>query len=441
MWWPLPPLPGTPTSLESLVAGEEIETARGPFFRRRIVLDLNEAYGDTRLGDFLRVTPHAAAALARVPDLADVPLESVLFLDTETTGLAGGTGTYAFLVGIGYFRNTGGDVQFVLDQCFMRSYAEERAMLTWLGEHLQGYAALLTFNGKSFDVPLLQTRFLMSRLRLNWDEWLHFDLLHASRRVWRHALPTCALQHLERNVLNVGRENDIESFLIPAIYHQYLRDGDGRYLARVFNHNRADVLAMVALATRACAMLEDALEPDAQPRSRYAGQTPKLSAHEQLGLARIFEQMSSAEAAERAYRAALAGSLPSELRARASLGLAALLKRHRRHHDAAEIWQGVVDQFPAHSVAALIELSKYWEHKRDDAARAFELARRARDRWLAGLPAAERRLPGLSGAAPASGGWSTAPPPAPDDFSHRLERLDRKRRGMIPADTSIGPIV
>ena len=377
-----------------------------------------------------------------MPDLADVPLESVLFLDTETTGLAGGTGTYAFLIGIGYFRTVGGgDVQFVLDQCFMRSYAEERAMLTWLGEHLQAYAALLTFNGKSFDVPLLQTRFLMSRLRLNWEEWLHFDLLHASRRVWRHALPTCALQQLERHVLNVGREDDIESFLIPAIYHQYLRDGDGRYLARVFNHNRADVLAMVALATRACAMLEGALDPEAEPRPRYARPTPNLSAHEQLGLARIFEQMSNIEAAERAYRAALAGSLPSELRARAALGLAALLKRHRRHHDAAELWQGVVDQYPAHSVTALIELSKYWEHKRDDAARAFDLTRRARDRWLAGLPAAERRLPGLN--TPAVDEYSSSAPSAPDNFAHRLERLDRKRRALSPdpLKSSIEPVV
>src|SRR5688500_11735756 len=141
---PLPPLSGAPAPPEALVQGEEVETERGRFFRRRSVLDVDDRYGDCRLGDFLRIRSESAAALAKTPDLRDVPLESALFLDTETTGLAGGTGTYAFLVGIGYFKSIAGDTRFVLDQLMMRSYAEERAMLTWLSEHLQHYAALVT---------------------------------------------------------------------------------------------------------------------------------------------------------------------------------------------------------------------------------------------------------------------------------------------------------
>ena len=391
---PLPPLSGQPAPLEALVAGEEVETEKGRFFRRRLVLDVDDRYGQCRLGDFLRVRPDSAAALAKSPDLRDVPLESALFLDTETTGLAGGTGTYAFLVGVGYFRTIDGDTRFVLDQLMMRSYAEERAMLTWLAEHLQQFAALVTFNGKTFDIPLLQTRFLMSRMRFSFEDWLQFDLLHASRRLWRFALGSCSLQHIEQQVLRVGREDDIESFLIPSIYHQYLRDGDGRYLQRVFNHNRADVLAMVAIATRACAMLD---EPSEAPRDREA-----LTAAEQLGLARVFEQMGSVVASERAYRAALAGTLPIDLRVRALMGLAALLKRHRRFDDAATHWQAVVDESPLYAVPALLELSKYWEHQRRDPARAFELARHARDRWMGG-------------------------PREPDDFTKRLARLERNR--------------
>jgi uncharacterized protein YprB with RNaseH-like and TPR domain len=411
---PLPPLSGAPAPLEELVEGEEVETERGRFFRRRIVLDVDDRYGDARLGDFLGIRPESAAALAKSPDLRDVPLESALFLDTETTGLAGGTGTYAFMVGVGYFRTIAGDTRFVLDQLMMRAYAEERAMLTWLAEHLQQFAALVTFNGKTFDVPLLQTRFLMSRMRFSFDEWLQFDLLHAARRLWRFALSSCSLQHIEQSVLRVGREDDIESFLIPSIYHQYLRDGDGRYLQRVFNHNRADVLAMVAIATRACGMLN---EPD---EASVAGRST-LTPAEQLGLARVFEQMGSVAAAERAYGAALAGRLPIDLRCRALMGLAALLKRLRRQDDAATHWQAVVDESPLYSVPALLELSKYWEHQRRDPARAFELARRARDRWLGGLPAAERPLPGMDG------GWQQSSPAAPDDFARRLARLERKR--------------
>ncbi|HEU5317590.1 MAG TPA: ribonuclease H-like domain-containing protein [Chloroflexota bacterium] len=411
--FPLPPLSGAPAPLEALVQGEEVRHERGTFFRRRLEIDVDDRYGDCRMGDFLAIRPDAAAALARVPDLRDVPLESCLFLDTETTGLAGGTGTYAFLVGLGYFQTIDGDTRFVVEQCMMRSYGEERAMLSWLHEHLQRFAALITFNGRTFDVPLLQTRFLMSRMRIDFEEWLQFDLLHASRRLWRLALTSCTLQHLERHVLGVGREADVESFLIPAIFYKYLKDGDGRYLQLVFNHNRADVLAMVGIATRACAMLDSGLG------SRPEADGLRLSAPEQLGLARVFEQMDSLDAAERAYRAALAGSLPVDLRCRALMGLAALLKRRRRADEAAEHWQAVVDESPLYSVPALIELSKYWEHQRRDPARAFDLARRARDRWLGGMPGAERPLPGIR--------WPAESRPAPDDFTRRLERLERKR--------------
>jgi uncharacterized protein len=301
----------------------------------------------------------------------------------------------------------------------------------------------VTFNGRTFDVPLLQTRFLMNRQRLDLEEWLHFDLLHAARRIWRPAVQSCALQSLERAILRVGREDDIESFLIPAIYHQFLRDGDGRYLQRVFNHNRADILAMVALAARACGLMEamwsgggtaggrvedrragdEVRETDAR-----AGYATAATAHgssidpaECVGLARVFEQLEDWEAAERAYRTALGGRLPVALRVRALMGLAALLKRRRRHHDAAECWQLVTDSHPAHSVAALVELSKYWEHQRRDPERAYDLARRAHDRWRAGLPAGGRTLPGIAT-------WRVAAVPAPpDDFARRLARLERKR--------------
>ena len=419
--FPLPPLSGLPAPLEALVEGEQVENIHGTFFRRRLDYGVDDRYGECRLGDFLAIRTDIAAALARVPDLRDVPLESVLFLDTETTGLAGGTGTYAFLVGVGYFHASSGDTRFVVEQCMMRSYGEEQAMLGWLAAHMQRFAVLATFNGRSFDVPLLQTRFLMSRMRVNLESWLQFDLLHASRRLWRLALSSCSLQHIERHVLRAGREDDIESFLIPAIFHQYLRDGDGRYLQKVFNHNRADVLAMVGIASRACAMLDGA-SSDTVSSDRTG---PSLSAHEQLALARVFEQMNSPDSAERAYRAALGGTLPVDLRCRALMGLASLLKRRQRTDAAAELWQAVVDESPLYSVPALIELSKYWEHRRRDPARAFELARRARDRWVGGLGAGERRLP-----APQAGAWGAASPSAPDDFSRRLDRLERKRTAL-----------
>ncbi|MGH2351911.1 MAG: ribonuclease H-like domain-containing protein [Chloroflexota bacterium] len=425
-WWPLPPLPGAPAPLEALVEGEAVETPCGVFFRRRAVFSLDESYGPCRIGDFIGLQAHTAAALARAPELGDVALERMLFLDTETTGLAGGTGTYAFLVGLGYFlAGEDGEAQFVLDQCMMRSYSEERAMLAWVAEHLEGFDALATFNGRTFDVPLLQTRFLMSRMRLDLEEWPHFDLLPPARRLWRLAIGSCALQSLERHVLGVGRQDDVESFLIPAIYHQYLRDGDGRYLRKVFNHNQADVLAMVAIAIRACLAFDGGAPASGAggAGSRNQERQPQLSPGEWVGLGRVYEQLDDVDAAERAYRAALAGRLPRDLRSRALLLLAALLKRTQRHDEAAALWETLAEEAPAQSVGALVELAKYWEHRRRDPARAHDVATLARDRWLAGLPAAERPLPGLSR-------WRTAAaaPPPPDDFGRRLARLERKWR-------------
>ncbi len=415
-----------------------METAHGTFFRRRTVFTLDTPYGSCRLGDFLGLNAGSAATLARAPQLGEVALGRTLFLDTETTGLAGGTGTYAFLIGLGSFvvnspgtapratapagtappgsDSPGGQPRFVLDQCLMRSYGEERAMLSWLAEVLAAADALVTFNGRAFDLPLLQTRFLMSRMRLDLEEWPHLDLLPPARRLWRAAIGSCALQSLERHVLGIGREHDVESFLIPAIYHQFLRDGDARYLQRVFHHNRADVLTMVALAIRACSMFDDGLGDS----ERGAG-GPALGAAEYIGLGRVYEQLGNAPAAERAYRAALAGRLSADLRGRVLQALALLLKRTRRHEDAAALWQRLADEVPAQSAVALVELAKYWEHRQRNPARAHALATQARERWLAALPPHERPLPGLRTWRP------TVPsPPPPDDFARRLERLARK---------------
>ena len=421
--WPLPPLPGRPAPLDALVPGDVLETGAGPFFRRRTVFPLDATYGPCRLGDFLGLRPDTAAALARAPELGGVALDRTLFLDTETTGLAGGTGTYAFLVGLGRFATvdapgrTGGETCFVLDQCLMRSYGEERAMLGWIAEALEPAEALVTFNGRTFDLPLLQTRFMMSRLRLDLEEWPHLDLLPPARRLWRPAYGSCALQSLERHILGVGRAEDVESFLIPAIYHQFVRDGDARYLSKSLQpqpgghpghgRHRHPGLPGVRRGPR---------------RDRDRGRPGRAGAAEWIGLGRVYEEVGNLDAAERAYRLAVAGVLAAELRARAYQALAALLKRRRRHEDAAAVWERLADEVPAHSVVALVELAKYWEHRRRDPQRAHALTVQARQRWLAAMPPAERPLPGLQR-------WrAPAPAPSPpDDFSRRLARLDQKR--------------
>jgi uncharacterized protein YprB with RNaseH-like and TPR domain len=174
-----------------------------------------------------------------------------LFLDTETTGLAGGTGTYAFLVGLAWW-DAGG---LQVEQLFMRDHGEEHSVLTEIARHLRERRVLVTFNGKSFDWPLLDTRFRMTRTIAVPTLAAHLDFLHPARQLWRLELGSVRLQELERKVLNAeslgwSRQCDIDSSRIPEFYFDYLRGGAAEPLAGVFLHNRMDLRGLAALAGR-----------------------------------------------------------------------------------------------------------------------------------------------------------------------------------------------
>src|SRR5207245_11750591 len=193
----------------------------------------------------------------------------LIFLVTETTGLAGGTGTYAFLVGAGWIE---GDV-FVVAQHFMRDLDEEPALLAALAPLLERAGGVVTFNGAGFDLPLLETRFVLARRR--WPATLpHLDLLRPSRRVWTGCFDDCRLGTLERDVLGLAREEDVPGALIPSLYFDWLRRRRAAPLARVFAHNRDDVLSLAALVGWFGVAL---------------GAAPALRAEEWAGLGRLWE--------------------------------------------------------------------------------------------------------------------------------------------------------
>ncbi|HEX3723852.1 MAG TPA: ribonuclease H-like domain-containing protein [Nitrolancea sp.] len=287
----------------------------------------------------------------------------LLFLDTETTGLAGGTGTHAFLVGVGYFDASG----FNLRQFFMRSPAEERALLEELRMFFDEFSVLVTFNGKSFDWPLIDTRFVMHGYRIAFG-FSHLDLLHPARRIWKHRLPSCSLTSLEQAIYRVQRNGDVPGFLIPQLYFDYLRDGDARRLSPVFAHNRADIVTLARLLETLLAVEADPERELTHPEDRIGMGLAFLAAGD---LQRGYESLTLA--LESPY-------LEPSLRRRAQAEIWQMLRREGRMLEGLAMLEemcgsssrsGVFDLFP------FIELAKYYEHVARDYVAAARVVERA----------------------------------------------------------------
>ncbi len=229
--------------IEKCVPGEVVKEGDSGFYMVRHDFPLDTRQGCIELGAALDVRAEHIAFSACDSELHDFDPMTAVFIDTETSGLAGGAGTTAFLVGVGYFTEN----VFRLDQCFMRDFDDEEPMLAYLATLFRRAETVVTFNGKSFDVPLLRTRFISNRLPFHLDGAMHFDLVHAVRRIWKMRLRDCSLGSIERHVLGIQRQGDVAGYEIPQLWFDYLRTRDARELPRVFYHHRNDILSLVSL--------------------------------------------------------------------------------------------------------------------------------------------------------------------------------------------------
>src|SRR6266487_1240079 len=255
-----------------------------------------------------------------------------LFLDTETTGLAGGTGTYAFLVGLAWW-DAGG---LQAEQFFMRDFTEEYSVLQELSARVAERPVLVTFNGKSFDWPLLENRFTMTRSIAAPKLAAHLDLLHPARALWKLRLGSVRLVELERHVLDAPRlgwrrDDDVSSALIPQFYFDYLRGGPAEPLAGVVRHNQMDLRGLAALFCKMNALL-----------SAAPGATNEIESLDLFGLSRFLQRRGDSDRAHSACSQALDAGLPAEFRPKARRDLALMAKRRGEHSRAAEIWQEIV---------------------------------------------------------------------------------------------------
>jgi len=346
--------------IEQLISGEVVRTAQGEHFETERLWERHRRHGSVGI-----------SSLAELPeDLLDRLSEGAIarshpakwaFLDTETTGLAGGAGTYAFLIGVGSIEPEG----FRLRQFFMRDFGDEASQLARLAEYLARFDVLITYNGKSFDQPLLETRFRMARARPPFGRMEHLDLLYGARRLWKLRLESCRLVDLENRILGVERQGDLPGEMIPYIYFEYLRTEQAFRLVPIFHHNAIDILSLACLT---------AIVPFA---FRSPGEAALGHGADLIGLARWLEQGGRREEALSLYRRAVDMGLPDDLLFRTLWDIAAAEKRLGRSGPALAGFAELAGSRNAYRARALEELAKHYEHGERNPAMALEMTRQA----------------------------------------------------------------
>lgn len=396
----LPPRPRADHPIEQVVPGRFHATPRGETFVVETLYPPEYRHGHAAL--CVATSLRIVSEWAREARLAGLEPGAFVFLDTETTGLVGGTGTYAFLIGVGRCDGQ----HFRLAQFFMRDPIEEPALLAALTESLRPCGALVTFNGKTFDVPLLNARCITNGEASPLSSVAHLDLLPLARRVWRDRLPSRALGYIEAHILGAARTHeDVAGWLIPALYFDYLRSGDARPLKSVFYHNAMDVLAMAALFSHVAQLIDDPLNSGVE------------HGLDMVAVGKLFEDLGHLEAAAKLYERGLERGLPERIHCETVRRLSFVQRRRGNLSAAVERWREAAS---SRQVYAHVELAKFYEHKLRDYSEA--------ERWT-------RAALGLVSAPDfplhARGPWLV-------DLEHRLARLRKKSGDRAQAATEKG---
>jgi uncharacterized protein YprB with RNaseH-like and TPR domain len=352
---PSPLLHGDPLSLKSLIRGDEVENDHGKFFLAHDLIHGSYRHGFQHLRGVSDLSMKAVSLLANNSDMMHFDYTNGLFLDTETTGLAGGTGTLPFLIGMGWFDRE----SFVIQQIFVRDFTEERASLSFLLDLLKTKRFLVTFNGKAFDIGLLSTRLIMNRFHDSLSGLAHLDLLHPSRRLLGHRTDNNRLVTLEETILGIRREGDLPGSEIPQRYFNWLRTRDARYMADVFEHNRLDVLSMVTLTIHLSELLHASHSIDVNEH------------HDLIAASRLLLDRGKIQEARGILEPLIySGNLSVACESRKILSL--IFKRAGLWDEAINVWEMMIADDPG-NIFATEELAKWYEHKKRDFKKAHDL--------------------------------------------------------------------
>jgi hypothetical protein len=345
---------------EQCLDGQVVENELGSYFLSERFYPHHKLHGSFEISRLAAMPGHWLEGVSKGEIPACDPSRWA-FLDTETTGLAGGTGTCAFLVGVGTIEPEGFRVRLF----FMRDYDEEAAMLRALADFLAGYEVLVTYNGKSYDAPLLDTRFLLRRQRNPIPGMHHLDLLHGSRSLWKLRLESCRLIHLEREILGMERQGDLPGELIPHYYFEYLRTRQAFKLVPMFHHNAMDIVSLACLT-------EVVLPSFAVPEEAALHHGADL-----LGLARWLRRSGVHQAAAALYRRALQADM-ADAELFAALWELALMERKRGCHERKrDLLLDLAACRNSYQAKALTELAKHYERCEKDLPKALDAANQA----------------------------------------------------------------
>jgi uncharacterized protein YprB with RNaseH-like and TPR domain len=358
--------------VEEWLTGSEIETEFGKHFETEKLYEHHRRHGSADIGA-LRDLPHDLLDTISNGQVPAASPEEWAFLDTETTGLSGGTGTCAFLVGVGRITSDG----FHVRQFFMRDYGEEASLLDALTRHLAPFRVLITYNGRAFDQPLLETRYRLNRARPPFSKMEHLDLLYGARRLWKLRFDSCRLVDLENQVLGVERHGDLPGALIPYVYFEYLRTRQAARLLPVFQHNATDILTLACLTGIVPYAFKD------------AGGAPLRHGAEMAGIARWLREAGEIEQALALFRRAIDSGLPDDLLFRTMWDVAMLERKHGAIERALETWNDLASAKNPFRVRALEELAKHHEHGDKNYGQALKFTRAALE--LEDLPELRKR--------------------------------------------------
>jgi uncharacterized protein YprB with RNaseH-like and TPR domain len=382
--------PGHPTSSPPF---EPLEREPLQLFENPHSLDLK--YGRIPISLGLEIQPETLTHLSKDPafESESMDLSTALFIDLETTGLSGGTGVVPFLVGLGFYR----DDKFTVVQYFLGEIAEEERMIEEMSQFFSemSFQSVVSYNGKAFDLPLLETRFILNRKPLILSEMPHLDFLFSARSLWKHKHESCRLEHLSRQIIRASRSEDIPSSEIPYLYFQYLKTGNFELMEPVLYHNQEDILSLLGLVIMGSMFFSDRADEWAEDGMDF------------FGVGKVFENRGEVDRSVVYFQRALEGNLSDETALLAKKKLSYHFKRKEEWAEAVSIWKEISsrEKVSYQHLFSFKELAMYFEHK----LKAYKEAKMiAEEGWAVSM--------------------NTASTFYERDFVYRLERLRRKIR-------------